>query len=277
MLTSAVLRGEDLYVLDDGNEQVYRITLSENGLGMLANSRQPIATMRRGATVGQYTVGDLLDITWAENGSGLSQGNVLLALDRNGVLIEYSPTFLARGVQKLLGTEQWVSPVKMAAWQGRLYVLDPGADQIWRYDPSGGTFPGAPLEYFVGTRRPTLANAVDFAIDDTGRVYILFADGVIAMFRSGEELRFGFAGFPPNQSVESAHSMFLNTNPVSPGIYLTDRVSRTVFETSLAGTFINSYRAFDETQFDLISGVVIDENKRVIYVLSGNSILALPK
>src|SRR5690606_31082394 len=28
MLTSVVLRGEDLYVLDDGNEQVYRITLS---------------------------------------------------------------------------------------------------------------------------------------------------------------------------------------------------------------------------------------------------------
>ncbi len=276
-LTSAVLRGEDLYLLDDGNDQVYRISLAEDGLSMVSNTRQPIATMRRGAAVGQYTVGDLLDITWSEDGSGLSQGNVLLALDAEGLLIEYSPTFLARGVQKLLGTEQWVSPLKMATWQGRLYILDPGADQIWRYDPSGGTFPGGPLEYFVGTRRPTLANAVDFGIDDSGRVYILFADGVIAMFRSGEELRFGFAGFPPNQAVESSHSMFLNTNPVSPGIYVTDRVSRTLFETSMAGTFISSYRTFDERQFDLLADVVSDETKRVLYVLSGNSVLAFAK
>jgi hypothetical protein len=276
-LTRGVLRGEDLYVLDNGNDQVYRITLTEDGRSMVANTRQPIATMRRGAAVGAFTLGDILDITWAESGSGLSQGNVLLALDRSGVLVEYSPTFLARGVQKLLGTEQWHNPIRLSMWQGRLYLLDPGADQIWRYDPSGGVFPGAPIEYFTGTQRPTLANAVDFGIDDSGRVYILFQDGVIAMFRSGEELRFGFAGFPPNQSIESAESMFLNTNPVSPGIYVTDRVNRTVFETSMAGTFISSYRAFDESNFDLLADVVADETKRMVYVLSGNSILAFPK
>jgi hypothetical protein len=276
-LTTGVLRGEDLYVLDDGNDQVYRITLGEDGLSMLANTRQPIATMRRGASVGAYTLDDLIDITWSEDGSGLSQGNVLLALDKNGVLVEYSPTFLARGVQKLLGSEQWINPIKMAAWRGRLYILDPGSDQIWRYDPSGGTFPGAPLEYFLGTRRPTLANAVDFGIDETGRVYILFADGVIAMFRSGEELRFGFAGFPPNQAIESSNAMFLSINSVFPFIYVSDRVSRTVYQTSMAGTHVASYRSYDETHFNLLADVVTDETKGVIYVLSGNSILAFPK
>jgi hypothetical protein len=277
ILTRGVLRGEDLYVLDNGNDQVYRITLSEDGRSMVANTRQPIATMRRGAAVGQYTIGDIVDITWSETGTGLSQGNVLLALDRNGVLVEYSPTFLARGVQRLLGNEQWVNPVKMNTWQGRLYILDPGADQIWRYDPSGGVFPGAPIEYFTGTRRPTLSNAVDFGIDDSGRVYILFSDGIIGMYRSGEELRFGFAGFPPNQTLRSAEAMFLNTNPVSPGIYITDRTNRTIFETSMAGTFISSYRAFEESRFDLLADVVADEAKRMVYVLSGNSILAFPK
>lgn len=276
-LTRAVLRGEDLYVLDNGNDQVYRVTLSEDGRSMVPNTRQPIATMRRGAAVGQYTIGDIVDITWSETGTGLSQGNVLLSLDTNGVLVEYSPTFLARGVQKLLGTEQWVNPMRMAMWQGRLYILDPGADQIWRYDPSGGVFPGAPIEYFIGTQRPTLSNAVDFGIDDSGRVYVLFQDGIIAMFRSGEELRFGFAGFPPNQNIQAAEAMFLNTNPVAPGIYITDRLSRTVFETSMAGTFISSYRAFEETRFDLLADVVADEAKRMVYVLSGNSILGFPK
>ena len=278
-LTSAVLRGEDLYVLDDGNDQVYRITLDEGGLNMVPNTRQPIATMRRGAGVGQFTLSDLVDIAWAEDSGGLSQGNVLLALDESGVLVEYSPTFLARGVQRLLGAENWGDPsrIKLVTWGGRLYLLDPGADQIWRYDPSGGAFPGAPLEYFTGANRPALENAVDFAIDDNGRVYVLFADGVIAMFRGGEELNFGFAGFPSNQSITSANAMFLSTNPVAQGIYITDRPARTIFSTSSAGTFNTSYRAFNESLFDGLSDVVVDDNKRVIYALSGNSVLAFSK
>ena len=276
-LKSAVLRGEDLYVLDEGNDQVYRVTLADDGLGMVANTRQPIASMRRGAGVSSFTINNLIDITWSEDGSGLSQGNVLLALDENGVLVEYSPTFLARGVQKLIGSENWDTPTRIAAWRGRLYILDPGAEQIWRYDPSGGTFPGAPLEYFTGANRPDLENAIDFGIDDSGRVYVLFEDGVIAMFRGGEELRFGFAGFPPNQDIKNANAMFLNIDPVSPGIYVVDRLDRTVYETSMAGTFINSYRTFDETLFAGLSDVVVDENRKVVYVLSGNSVLAFPK
>ena len=194
------------------------------------------------------------------------------------MLVEYSPTFLARGVQRLLGTEQWseAGPIKITTWRGRLYILDPAADQIWRYDPSGGAFPGGPGEYFTGARRPTLTNAVDFAIDDTGRVYVLFADGVIAMFRSGEEQRFGFANFPPNQPLETANAMYLNNN-VLPGLYIVDRSKRTLIETTLAGTWIGMYRTFDETQFDLLTDVATDENKRLIYVTSGNTILGFPK
>ena len=276
-LSSIVLRGEDIYVLDDNNQQVYRVTVGEDGLTEVPGSRQAIATMRRGAAVGPYTLANIIDITWSEDGSELSQGNVLLALDRAGVLVEYSPTFLARGVQQLIGSEQWKTPVKFTTWRGRLYILDPEADQIWRYDPSGGTFPGAPLEYFTGSRRPTLQNAVDFAIDDTGRVFVLFSDGIIAMFRSGDEQAFGWAGFPANQSITSAYAMNLNNDPISNSLYLIDRSSRTLFQTSLAGTYFASYRAYDESRFELLSDVVVDENKQIVYVTSGNSILGFSK
>ncbi len=149
--------------------------------------------------------------------------------------------------------------------------------RIWRYDPVGGAFPGTPLEYFVGARRPSLENAVDFAIDDSGRVYVLFGDGVIAMFRSSEELPFGFGGFPPGQSITGAYSMFLDTNPLAQTIYIIDRPSRTVFVTSMGGTFNASYRAFDELLFDLLADVVVDENRHTVYVTSGNSILAFSR
>ena len=274
-LTKVTLRGDDIYVLDDRNDLVYRVTLSGDGRSMVA--QQQVPRMRRGAAAGQYTVGDIFDITWAEDGSGLSQGNVLISIDRSGLIVEYSPTFLSQGVQSLLGTETWVNPVRVLVWQGRLYILDPGASQIWRYDPSGESFPNAPREYFTGANRYDLTGAVDFGIDDNGRVYILFADGSFQVFRSSEPVSFGFAGFPSDIPPSSATAMYLNTNPVAPGIYLIDRTTRTVYETSLAGTFGSSYRNFNEDLFAGLSDVVADETKRIIYVLSGNSILALPK
>jgi len=277
ILSDVVLRGDDLYVLDSGNQQVYRITLDDSGLAMVAGSRQPVASMRRGANVDLYTLDTLVGLTWSEDGSGLSQSNVLLALDEAGVLVEYSPTFLARGVQSLLGTEQWRTPRRMTAWRGRIYILDPGAEQIWRYDPLSGAFAGAPIGYFAGANRPLLSQAVDFGIDDSGRVYVLFSDGVIAMFRAGDELRFGFAGFPPGQELRNADAMFLNSDPVAPAIYIVDRESRTIFETSLAGTFINSYRTYDETLFAGLAGIAVDETREIVYVLSGNSVLAFHK
>jgi hypothetical protein len=276
-LTRIVQRGQDLYVLDDNNDLVYRVTIRDDGLGVVPNSKQPIPSMRRGATVGQFTVGDLFDITWAESGNGLSQGNVLIALDKNGVIVEYSPTFLARGVQKLLGTENWVNPIKAVMWQGRLYILDPGANQIWRYDPSGSAYPSAPLEYFTGQSRPNIINAVDFGIDSNGRVYVLFADAVLSVFRTGEVQPFGFANFPENQPLNTVDSMFLDANPISQKIFMVSRINKTIYETTLAGTFVSSFRAFDEEQFASLTSVVADESRRVIYALSGNSILAFQK
>ncbi|MBZ0293634.1 MAG: hypothetical protein K8L99_13790, partial [Anaerolineae bacterium] len=276
-LSRVVLRGEDLYVLDDRNDLVYRVTVTSDGMNAVANSLQQIPRMRRGAAAGQYTVGDIFDIAWAEDGGGLSQGNVLISVDRNGVIVEYSPTFLSQGAQSLLGTENWENPVRALLWQGRLYILDPGANQIWRYDPTGNSFPNAPREYFTGDNRFDISQAVDFGIDDNGRVYLLMADGSINVYRSAEPVAFSYAAFPNNISPTQADGMFLNINPVAPGIYLIDRENRTVFEASLAGTFISSYRTYNEDLFAGLADVVADESKRVVYVVSGNAILSFQK
>jgi hypothetical protein len=277
LLTQGVLRGEDMYVLDDRNDLVYRVTLTSDGRGVVPNSKQPIPTMRRGAGVNEFTVGDLFDIAWAQDAGGLSQGNVLVSVDRNGVLVEYSPTFLARGAQRLLGTENWVNPVAMTFWQGRLYILDPGANQIWRYEPSGGAYAGAPTEYFGGQNRPNISAAVDFGIDDNGQVYIMLSDGSLSKFVSGENIPFGFASFPEGSQLAGVNAMFLNTSPIAPGIYLVNPNNRTIYETTLAGTFINSYRTYDEDQFAALTNVIAGNTQEVVYALSGNSILMMER
>lgn len=275
-LARGILQGQDMYVLDDGNDQVYRITLNPDGLSMAPNTRQALAFMRRNVPINEFQVGDLIDIAWAEDGSGLTQNNVLIALDRNGVLIDCAPRFSDTcGAQQLPLVENWITPVAITVWGGRLYVLDPGANQLWRYDPNAGAFANAPIEYFSGESRPDIRAAVDFAIDTEGVVYILLGNGGVLKFRGGDRLDFAFAGFPQGQSINSANAFFLNTNPLQPGLYIVSRDTRTVYETLLGGTFVRSYRAQDESYFESIAEVIFNNDQKLIYVLSGNSIFAL--
>jgi hypothetical protein len=277
-LTRAVLQASDLYVLDDRNDQVYRITLTPDGLNMVANSRQVLTYMRRGVQLNEYQVDDIIDITWAEDGSGLSQGNVLVALDRTGLIIDCSPRFTDTcQAQRLLSVENWNTPISITVWNGRLYVLDPGANQVWRYDPAGGAYPNAPLEYFSGEDRPDIRTAVDFAIDPEGQVFILLANGNIIKFNGGVRQDFGYANFPQGQQLTSATAFYLNTSPIQPAIYIASQTNRTVFETTQAGTFDNGFRPTDETLFASLADVVMNNDARVIYALSGNSVFAFPR
>jgi hypothetical protein len=271
-LTQVILQGLDLYVLDDQNKLVYRVTLNNDGRGIVTNSRVPIPGMRLGAAVSEFTVGDIIDIAWSE------EGNSLLALDNTGVLIACSPQFLQRcDAQRVQGSETWVGPVSITIWQERIYVLDPGANQVWRYEPSGGTYPNAPTEYFSGEGRPDIRAVVDFAIDANGAVYILFSQGTISKFISGELQPFGFSDFPEGQPLTSADALYLNRNPVAQNLYIVDRAHRTIYETTHAGTFMNSYRAYDENQFAALTNVIEDTSQQMIYALSGNSIFALER
>lgn len=273
-LTRGFLQGEDMYVLDDANDQVYRLTLTVEGMGMVQGTRQPIPSMRRNAPIAQFTVGDIIDIAWAEDGSGLSQGNVVAALDRNGVLIDCPPRTLQNCSAQRIITDTWVNPVAITFWSGRLYVLDPPANQIWRYDPSGGAFPNAPTEYFTGENRPDIRGAVDFGIDTPGSIYVLVDNGTLGRFTSARQDGFAFSGFPENLPLTRPIQFSLNPNPPRQGMYFADISSRTIFETTMAGTFVNSYRATDDSLFAELADVVVDTNKQIIYALSGNSILA---
>jgi hypothetical protein len=271
-LTRAVLQGEDLYVLDDGNDLVYRISLPTEALEGATHAAIP--GMRRQGTVNQFTVGDIFDIAWTDDGSGVSQSSVITALDRNGVLIDCPPTFLQNCNAQQLNIDTWNQPVAMKFWEGRLYILDPAANQIWRYVPSGGAYPNPPIEYFVGEGRPDLRTAVDFAIDTPGSIYILRSDGSVLRYNGGTPEPFTLDAFPTEQSMRSAAAMFLNTNPIAQNIYFVDRENRTIYETTQRGTFVNSYRSEDESLFTEIAYALEDANKRIIYVLSGNSVLA---
>ncbi|HEX2906586.1 MAG TPA: hypothetical protein VHO69_06995, partial [Phototrophicaceae bacterium] len=133
--------------------------------------------------------------------------------------------------------------------------------QIWRYEPSGGTYATPPNEYFAGVNRPDIRATVDFGIDDKGNLYVLSNSGQIHKYRSGEEIEFAYANFPSDPPMPGADALFLNNDPTAQGLFIVCRANRTIYETSLAGTFNASYRAFNEADFTLISNVVADASQ----------------
>lgn len=267
-----ILQGLDLYALDASNDLVYRIKINNEGLSAI--SQEPLPTLRRGATVDGLSIGSIVDISYDD------QTNEIVLLDATGVLVRCSPRFIMDcNAQRILAVEQWQNPTALSVWSGRLYVLDNEGGQIWRYDPSGGTYASAPREYFAGGERPNLRNVVDFRISLNGTIYLLYNDGVMKSYIGGVERPLGFTGFPDSLSLSevTAQGFYLNDSPIDPAFFIISRPARSIFETTLAGTFIDSYQVYEDDKLALLSAIVAYPTQNIIYVASGNSIFAIQK
>ena len=261
------LQGTDLYALDDRNDLVYHVTLSDDGKQALR--QDPVSRMRLGATYEGYTIGQIADIAFDRYSGDLAM------LDANGTLLRCEPQIILNcDVQRVINADDWQKPVSLTIWDRKLYILDSEGGQIWRYDPSGSSYVSAPREYFSGTARPNLRNVVDFTISSDGVVYVLYADGVMKSYISGSEAPFAFSGFNEGSEphVVRTEGFALNDSAFAPGFFLISRSARTIYETTVAGTFIDSYQAFDQSKLELISAVVAYPEQNIIYIASGNTI-----
>lgn len=269
-----VLQGLDLYALDINGQLVYRIQIGADGISP-AGSAQPIPNMRQGTTVDGLTIGQLFDIAYDDQQSG-----AIVALDTNGVLVRCQPRFIMQcDAQRLLNSENWNTPRRISLWQGRLYLLDPMGNQIWRYQATSGQYASGPTEYFTETVRPNLSNAIDFNITTTGigKLFILYSDGFMSSHISGETEQVAMANFPDGETLAdmSVQSMFLNDSPINKTFLLVSQAARTVYETTHTGTLISRYRVTKEEQFELLTQVVMDPSTRIMYAASGNTIFAI--
>lgn len=267
-LAAPVIRGgADVYMLDKNASAIYRDTLNPNATALFTRNTQPV--VQKGQAVGAYSVRQLVDAIWVSEG-GVQRPNVLAALDLQGILVTYSPTFAPATGQRLAGADLWNNPVAMTAWRGNLYLLDPAANQIWRYRPVGNSYPNPPEPYFSDDSERDLANAVDFDIDTGGGVFVLFKDGTIKRYLSAREQPFSYSEMPDNKGPGSAVSMFLDTDSALPAMYIVDPEDQSIYQITLAGKFRYRFRATDHS-FRQLTGVFADRNGN-IYASSGTTL-----
>jgi len=260
----------DIYSLDRTNDAVYRDTLSTNGQTLIDVGTQPI--IFQGQSVSGNVVGELVDIEWLERG-GLPGGisNLLITLDETGLLIWYSETFGEEAIS-LITPDTWSTPTAMAMWRLNLYILDSQAQQVWRYVPNQGLYSELPEEYFSGETRPNLLNAIDMGIDEDGSVYIQFSDGTLKKYRGGVEQPFDIFNLPMG-ALTQASSLFVDNNPISRSLVVTDPSNQTLYTLSLGGTVNQGYRPLNDLSgFENLAGALMNADSGSIYVLADSKL-----
>lgn len=262
-LRGPIVQGLNLYLIDTTTDILYREDLDESSTRLV--NREPQIIARAGEVVANQVVGGLIDLTWVEDG-GVPQRNVLAALSRNGLLITYSPSWSTTAAV-LPGFEAWQDPRAIAIFNRDLYILDAGANAIWRYQAEEDSYSRLPQRYFTDVI-PQLADAIDMEIDTNGNVYILHGDGLVTKYFFGREQVFAFDGLP--QSLTRPRALVLNVSLFDRTFLIADPGGGNLYATGLTGAFLTNYRDSENSVFYYLSGVFSQDRPPMIYVTASN-------
>lgn len=254
-----LVSGDALFVLDRSQMEVYRFTLSALG-DTVSITEKPV--IRKGDQVDDLIIGDLVDIAWAE-AEGANQRSKLLAVDNAGGLIGYDVTW---GQERLAlaGREKWVQPRFVAGYGGNLYVADAGAGQIWRHRPADAGYGDA--EPYFGTTTVNLTGLRDMTID--GNIWLLFEDGRLLKFFSGEQRPFIWQGLPDPISAPTAVAVSLQSDRV----YVADAGNARIIEATKDGEFLRQFRIREGDTLRNLRSFFLDEASSVLYVLTDSNL-----
>jgi hypothetical protein len=272
-----VLHGQMVFVLDPAGGWVVQLTLNPTGQGVIEGDA---TTMLVQATqqIREDAVGDLVDFVWVEPGGDRQTGGLVI-LDSNSMLVTYDPGWGGEGGQPELGSSFLGTPPggvvrAVGSFEGRFYILDVEDRQIWRYEPRGLVYPEQPDRYFAVAPGKSLVDALDMAID--GSIYILYADGTILKFLSGEPQPFGVRGLP--DGIGQAIALAVDPDSRSGTVYvayrtnvdqdpLADRGSGRIVVLEEDGAFRAQLCAGEA--FDALEAIAVNEATGRLYAFSG--------
>jgi hypothetical protein len=243
----------NLYVLDLGLQQVMRVPLTQPGEAVAQ------LVLVRGEVLDGRTVSELVDAAWVLRPGG-ADGR-LGVLDREGVLWLIEPQ--GPVAQPLPGADGWGQPIALSSFEGNVYVLDAGRDEIWKYVPTTAGFTAPPVAWLES--QTSLTSAVDMAID--GAIYVLDADGTIRKFAAGRRVGFAVQGL--DRPFKDPVALF--TTPQAPALYVVDAGNRRVVELSKEGAFRRQWMApLASHALDELRGLFVDQAASRVYLLSGS-------
>jgi hypothetical protein len=269
-LARILVKGNQVYVLDKGQQQISRFTMV--GLGDSVKPAEPPVVLAKGQQVknSDQVITDLIDIGWVDAAS--NQPSRLVTLDTNGGLYSYDVN-LGPARLNIGGREQWGVPQLMAGYSGNLYLVDPKANQIWRYKPTDKGYENAPERYFAPGNSVDLAGVQSIAID--GNIWLLYADGRLLKFFGGEQKPFELKGLPSPLSSPVA----VVASAEGDQLYIADAGNGRIIEVNKSGQFQRQFRPAQPGVLHEMRDLYLDEAGAAMYILTNNQLIKanLPK
>ena len=255
-LQRVVVSGESVFVLDKARGEAWRFARSALG-DSVTPADKPV--VRKGDPAGDKFVGDLMDMAWVDAATA-NQRSLLHVLDATGELIGYDEVY---GPKRLaINREKWTTPLLMAGYNGNLYVADPGANQIWRHVPTANGYEGEVVAWFEDAKKPDMANVVSMAID--GYIWLLYSDGRVLKFLSGEQSAFVWDGLPTPLSEPVA----IAVSQEGDRLYIADPGNARIVEASKDGKFLRQFKAREGDLLRDVNHIYLDEAKGMFYLVT---------
>jgi flagellar basal body rod protein FlgG len=196
-------------------------------------------------------------------------------------VLTYHPNLDDTGAVPLGFASDWQFPYAITTFTERLYVLDLGARQIWKYYPEGDGFiqqeDERTLEF---SENPSLETAVDLAIySEDGSLVVIYNDGRLRYYdtRSGR-VQWDEAHLLQNglgSPLVSPTAVEIVGRGLNASIFIADPGSGRIIEVSRGGTVLAQYRASSETGLELfgsISDFAITKSPLRVFVTANNQL-----
>jgi len=242
-------------------------------------AEEPTTVAFDGQAVGTEIVGPILDLLWLPGSAAETRDSITL-LDRTGTLFSYYPNLGDIRAIRLGNSGAWLDPAAMATYLDRLYVLDRGAGQIWKFFADQNYTQAADDPAIFFSAQMGLDTAVDFDLySEDGSLVVIYADGRIRYY----DTRSGRVQWDENtlrqngltSPLVAPAAVKLVGRGLNASIFVLDPGSSRLVQLSRGGTLLTQYRLLDNAGNDVLSEAsdfaVTDAPLR-LFVAAGNRI-----
>ncbi|MCA9874938.1 MAG: hypothetical protein KC441_14815 [Anaerolineales bacterium] len=280
VLTDVVLQDGfegGIYTLDS-NSNVYFHPTDESYMNTAGDPSQVVF---KGKALGSHVVSNIVDMMWRPAGTAVTRAGLAM-LDTSGALLTYFPNMEDTRVAPLGLSSVWQVPTAMSSFDERLYVLDPGAREIWKYFPDGDGFIIKDDEQVLALDPSAdLNGAIDMDLySEDGSLVLLYSDGRLRYY----DTRSGRVQWDETDLLENGGLITPLVAPttaqligkgLNASIFVADPGSGRIIQIARGGRVIAQYRATSETGTELfnhVQGFAIAEAPLRIFVTDGSKL-----
>jgi hypothetical protein len=233
--------------------------------------------------LGSHIVRNVLDMMWRPEGTAVTRDGMAM-LDSGGALLTYYPNKGDTRAAPLGLSSVWQIPTAITSFDERLYILDPGAREIWKYYPDGDGFTINEDEQVLKLDPSADLNAaIDLDIySEDGSLLLLYGDGRLRYY----DTRSGRVQWDEQDLLENGGLTLPLSNPtaaklvgkgLNASIFVADPGTGRIIQIARGGRVIAQYRADDEIGQDLFRNIqdfAVAEGPLRIFVTDGNKLYA---